>query len=247
VSRTKSLFGVLVVLAALAVGASSASTPSAFELTETPCGGEAIVTYCWATSVTGELLQLKGTETISTTILGESLLEVAQLEVHLVCKRVENAATSLLSQTEALVRPGTISNLVLKCTDCAILPPFEANCKVKEPIETTPITGTVTDERPVKDLKGAPVAPPEFTTFVIESKAGRTCPATLTSSVGTLTGEQLCNAIEAEDDSKEHLIECLHTDTSTLLFATKPATFELKADIALTGADKEDFRASALG
>ena len=218
------------VLAVFAIGAASASTASAaFELSTAECSPATIATFCWVATAGEALLELKGSEPFSIEVHGQALLEVASLELHIVCTAITNvvagATTGELTQPEPLVKAGNIRKLQLVFTACSVLG-LEAKCKVKEPIQTNPLEGNI-EGTPLEDVTFKPEGT-EFTKIVIESKTGQTCPATLTSINGKVTGTALCLAPNSEVDEATKEITCRHTETTGLLFAEKPATFEIE-------------------
>jgi hypothetical protein len=235
-SRTKLVLSILAVVVVSAVGAVGASTASAvFTLEPTACPGGAIVTICWETTEKGtELKEFKGSEAISSKLTPgtESLVEVASLEVHITCTTVTNPAGELV-QTAPLTTAATIKGLEVEFTNCTVLEPYAAKCSVNEPILTKASGGVFGTEDPLNDVVLKPEGSTELTTIVFKSKTGQTCPATLTSISGKVTGEVLCTLPEIEEDLVTHLLLCKHSETTSLLFAEKPATFEIDQEVTL--------------
>jgi hypothetical protein len=249
-SRTKLVLSILAVVVVSAVGAVGASTASAtFTLEPTACPGGAIVTICWETTVKGtELKEFKGSEEISSKLTPgtESLLEVASLELHITCTTVTNTEGEFV-QTAPLTTAATIKGLEVDFTNCTVLEPYTAKCSVTEPILWKAMGGVFGTEDPLNDVVLKPEAGTEFTTFVFKSKAGQTCPATLTAVSVKFTGELLCTLPEIEEDLLVHLLLCKHNETTSLLFAEKPATFEIDQELTLKNNTTDAWDITALG
>jgi hypothetical protein len=226
----------LCVFAISAFGAVSATNALAtFELTGEECVS-GLPALC--DLVSEKFTALKGSDTIANTeALGGSLLEVAELGLHIVCAKA--TATATFEQSEPLTSSFAVKNLGITFTECT----------VKEKPGCVVSSGATIGTIVVAGTKGTPddedgeeagitfepeVAGGTFTTIKIK-KASETsvCPATITSVVGEVTGSVLCVTPETEKESIKKAIDCLHS-SSALLYGKKTATFELLEDYELT-------------
>jgi hypothetical protein len=233
-------------LAAVAVSAIAVTTASAaWEETTTECLAEPgkLPTFCLELAEKpGKLFEVKGTETITSKLVAgtETLLETTfgETVLHIVCATANNTAN--LEQPEPLTKAGKVGALVIKFETCTLLNAIGTKCEVLN-ITTKGAAGVFDNVDPVEGILFTPEVGNEFTAITFKSKAGQTCPATLTAQPAKVTGTVLCFAREAEVDKVVHLIECKHEPTNTedvLLFAEGPATFEIDEEFELSGANK---------
>jgi hypothetical protein len=105
------------------------------------------------------------------------------------------------------------------------------NCEVQEPIETKEIHGAFDGSSPLLVLF-KPLTGTEFATVTIKNKAGKGC--IFKNEGSKVTGEQDCHTVSPETLAVAHLLVCSPSG-SNLLFAGKPALFELTEEVHLSG------------
>lgn len=110
----------------------------------------------------------------------------------------------------------------------------EGNCVVKEPIAFDAGAGTFSGPSPL-DIALAPPTSGIFAEITIKSATGKTC--LFAKEKQKVKGKQLCEGGNAE--VLEPSITC-EGSGSELTYAEKPAKLEIKEEVLLTGAFKED-------
>jgi len=231
-SRVKLLF--LSVLAVLVVGAVSAvSSASAAPTDLCPqTAGVLLPALCIETS-TNDLVAETGLFPFRSVIepVVESLLEVPVLGLHIECTVATN--TGNFQQT-VLKTTVLLTNVVITFTSCTILEALGTLCKVKEPIKTVSLDGTVANEDAEShDVVFTPETGTTFTTLELENNGTEICPEMAVGS-HPVVGEQLCTILEAEKDKAVHLLECVEAG-SKLKVSGQEALFKLTEEVALGG------------
>jgi hypothetical protein len=226
----------LSVFAMFAVGAISAATASAEFTAGTACEGETITTICIEPTVGAGLKEATGSEEFKVKLEEgvESLLEVASLSLHIVCKEAKGTGT--LSQASPLVSAPTIAKATLDFTECTILEPLAAKCKVKEPIKTELLIGEFLASEPRHiELKPEAGETKPFAQITITNV--KECPTTVVG-INPIKGKVLALFLEAAEttDAVVQLLMFTHEETSEtkLEFGTNPATFESELELEFT-------------
>jgi hypothetical protein len=230
------LLSVFAVVVVCAVSASAASA-AIFELTEVECKEpKTTTTICWATSETGPLLELKGTQTFAG-VRGEEetgeetllLAKFGELEVHINCTGATSSGT--VSQLKPLeVAPVIRGKIVF--TGCKVLEPTGKKCKSPETLETLEIEGTAGTSAEETVFAPAPESKEKFIEFALTNSTEE-CPPTVAGNK-SVTGTQICNWPNHATDLLEQLLWCLTTG-SKLKYGGNAAEFLLDQTITLTG------------
>ncbi len=207
-SRIRLLF--MSSMAVMVVGAVGSSTAMATFEEGVECSqtGTGIPVLCLLTP----LKEAKGTETFTSTILSgsESLLEVASVEFHIVCKVANDEGT--IEQPEPLVKAPLFMKTKIKFKECEILNEGTAKlgekCEVtNKEIETREIDGEPLPTEP-QHLEFKPETGTAFAEISIGNKPGQSCPATI-RGINPISGEQLCILLANTEDAETHVLDCL--------------------------------------
>jgi hypothetical protein len=217
--RTARLFG-LAGLAAAMISVVAAQSASAV-----PCPEAGNVTLCFKL-----VAAAAGKYGFTTEQTAETLLEVAALELHIVC--TNSTGKGEFNQPTVLGGENLkIEAFVIKFTGCTLLPPREAACEVNPGtaglITTNAMLGSIDEEI----LKIALVAAKEteLAPIVLKSKTGMTCPIAGTLA---LTGEQEVKLLEPSIDGLTEPLEALEAE-GKLKVGANEAKFKTKAGLKL--------------
>lgn len=202
-----------------------------FELGTQECGEGTKWGFCWAETETSPLLELIGTKSV-TVLGGESLLNVSELGVEILCKKAKDAGNAQISQPTPL---GSEPNLItgsLIYEECA----FEGEgtiaklCVVPASERTNELRGELTSET---NLHVVPKSGAVFIEFEIKSKSEtEKCPATVVGK-RKITGSQdltITNPGHTLSSKSATVIA-----NSGLLFIEKHAELTGSITITLTG------------